>query len=92
MLRTPIRWLVLTVIGFVALGVLGGVTLAQGEISDEEAARIALARVPGTVVGIDRETDGRTRVVEVDVRDRLHRIVEVDIDARTGRILSLEAG
>jgi uncharacterized membrane protein YkoI len=76
-------------IGVLALAGIGLTAVAQAEISDERARQIALERVVGTFLSLEREIDHGTRVVEVDIRDRAGRVVEVDVDARTGRILSV---
>jgi hypothetical protein len=75
----------------VALVGIGNIARAQVEISDERARQIALERVPGTVVSLERDTEGGVRVVEVEVRDRQNQVFEIDIDARSGRIITVEA-
>lgn len=59
---------------------------AQAPITDDQARRIALEHVPGTVLDLERE-DGE---IEVEVRGEDGRVHEVKIDARDGRVIEVE--
>jgi uncharacterized membrane protein YkoI len=88
--KNPMRWvLVAGIAAVVALAGPGSTAVAQGEISDERARQIALERVPGSVVSLERDTENGVRVVEVDVRDGQSHLFEIDIDAHSGRIIEV---
>jgi uncharacterized membrane protein YkoI len=91
-MSTKVRmgWFAGALAGAMALAGLAGTAAAQAEITDERARQIALERVPGTVVSVERETDNGVRVVEVEIRNQQNDVIEVDIDARSGRILEVE--
>lgn len=74
--------------GALALG-SAGVALAQG-ISLDDARRIALEHVPGTVIEIERDDDDGVPEWEVEVRGEDGFEYEVTIDARNGRVIKIE--
>lgn len=79
---------VIASIGMASAIALSWVTLAsaQAPITDDQARRIALEHVPGTVLDLERE-DGE---IEVEVRGEDGRVHEVKIDARDGRVIEVE--
>ena len=69
---------------------VGGVVHAQARLTDAEARQIAVARVPGTAVHVEREVEHGRRIVEVHVRDAAGRIMGVEIDEVTRAIVTVE--
>jgi len=51
---------------------------------------IARARVPGRLLDVELEEDGRRLLYEVKILTRSGRVVEVTVNARNGRILEVE--
>lgn len=69
---------------------LGSIAAAQGRISDEQARRIALDHVPGTVIDLEHDDEDGTPRIEVEVRGEDGRVHEVTVDARDGRVIDIE--
>lgn len=59
-------------------------------LTDEDARRIALERVPGTVVRVEREHERGRDIVEVHVRDARGTIQGVEIDDASHRVIRVE--
>jgi|GEM_PF-4624384 len=79
--------------GFLALSAalgIGGGAHAQARLTDAEARQIAVARVPGTAVHVEREVEHGRRIVEVHVRDARGHIMGVEIDELTRAILKVD--
>ncbi len=87
---SALRRMVAVAVAALALGAVSS-ALAQGQITDEQARRIALEHVPGTVLDLEREDDDGVPTIEVEVRGEDGRVHEVEIDARDGRVLAVEA-
>lgn len=60
------------------------------KISMEQAAAIALERVPGHVVKIELDNDDGTLLYEIDIRTVEGVKYEVKVDANTGRIIKVK--
>ena len=74
---------------FLASSVLGGVALAQApkQIDVQEAIRIALQKVPGTVKEVDSDHERGRSVFEVEIWSKAGPKYEVLVDAVTGEVL-----
>ncbi|MDK8180911.1 PepSY domain-containing protein [Paenibacillus sp. UMB4589-SE434] len=59
-------------------------------ISKEQAVKIALQQVSGSLIEIERDTDDGVSVYEVELRSVDGRYVQLDIAAADGRILQIE--
>lgn len=94
----PFRASILRILPLAALALAVSPALAgavppragSGSLSDAEARRIALERVPGTVVRVEREREHGRAIVEVHVRDGAGTIQGVEIDDATQRIVRVE--
>ncbi|HET7325359.1 MAG TPA: PepSY domain-containing protein [Halococcus sp.] len=62
----------------------------QGGITEQEAGRIATARVGGTVRNVELERENGIVVYEVEVRKRNGPDKEVDVRRQTGEIVGIE--
>ena len=63
----------------------------EAKISLEEARRIALARVPGTVIESELDKEKGKVVYEFEIRDKDNKSFDVLVDAKTGEIVGVEA-
>ena len=80
----------LAVLVAAALATPASLALAQGAISDDQAKKIALQKVPGTVLDLERDDEDGVAVIEVEVRAQDGSIHEVTIDATSGAVLEVE--
>lgn len=70
------------------LSSLSATALAQIDL--EAATRIALARVPGTVTEVERDTELGREVFEVEIRTKEGAKFEVVVAVDDGKILKVE--
>lgn len=59
-------------------------------ITAQQAAEIAVARVPGQIIHVDLELDNRVLKYEVYVLTDQGLVYEVEIASRDGRIINVE--
>ena len=71
-------------------GTAAAPAVAGGEITEEDARKIAVAEVPGKVLEIEHEKEKGTMVYEVEIREKDGGVKEVVIDANTGAVLEIE--
>ncbi len=71
------------------LSLIGPVGGLGGPINAEQAKRIALAAVPGEVVGTERENEDGREYIEVETQTA-DRVKSVEMDAATGEIVEIE--
>ena len=63
----------------------------EAKISLEEARKIALARIPGTVVESEMGKKKGKVVYEFEIKDKDNKTFDVLVDAKTGEIVGVEA-
>jgi uncharacterized membrane protein YkoI len=63
----------------------------QAKVTEEEAIKIALEEVPGTVEKVELEDEDGTIVYEIEIRAEDGTEQEVEIDATTGDVVKVEA-
>ena len=82
----------LSVLAFSVNGFAGEVAKPLKPISQQEATRIALSKVPGgSIESAKLEKEGATLLWSVDVKiPDSKNITEVHIEAQTGKVLSVE--
>ena len=61
---------------------------AKVAIAQDQAVKIALQAVPGTVVESEFESEDGVSLWEIEILDANQQVTEVDVDANTGEILS----
>ena len=66
-------------------------TLAkQATITEEEAIKTALEKVPGTVQKVELEDEDGTVVYGIEVKAKDASVQDVKVDAKTGKIIKVE--
>ncbi|MET0496797.1 MAG: PepSY domain-containing protein [Steroidobacteraceae bacterium] len=63
---------------------------SASQLALEDALRIAVDRVPGEVVKVERDEEHGVEVLEIKVLAANGRVREITLDARDGRVLELE--
>ncbi len=62
----------------------------DGPISDAQAITIALGRVDGEAVGVEREREDGRDYVEVEVRTADGKVMSVEMEVDTGKVVEVE--
>ncbi len=65
-------------------------TMQQTKITKEQAQKIALERVKGTIEDGELETENGILIYSFDIRNEKGTITEIQVDAKTGKIVSVE--
>jgi uncharacterized membrane protein YkoI len=60
------------------------------KISAEQARRIALERVSGTIIEEELEKENGRIVYSIEIRDANRKVYDVEVDAQTGAIVNVE--